>query len=383
MAKKSQLPKRKKRTQKNRKKTTLKPSSPCISISPTQPSTKSKGLCNSEAPQNTHKEKLSISNAPKKLDNYDNDFEHSKRIHTQSCKDHQRRWIASIRNRVFKSTDIKDFKALLGWKSLRADFVPACDLKARNQFGHLVIGEMQRLYDMGLEHPDLDFQWITIVSDHFMLNERGGVAEIYACKKATQDVLRNYTTYNALGVVEIQPIINFPKEQKGKMFAVHTHVFCWGAKGDTAQLKKRSKRFKSSITKLPIHSQTAYHYEGSFGRLGRYMIKPPFEGKEVDFERLVQGKACLKSARRVEKYHDLRLLELNAKLPLEATVFAVRDGVVARTRVIKKLRKWRAGRQGEVVNLQGRVDQLFEDFLRDNKKLKNYKPLLVKYKKGQ
>ncbi|EEW58126.1 hypothetical protein SCH4B_3080 [Ruegeria sp. TrichCH4B] len=383
MATKKQPQKRKKRTQKKQEKTKLKTNSPCPSRSPTQPTTKSNGLDTPEYPQSTQTKKLSINNVPKNLDKYDKDFEHSKRIHTEHCKEHQKRWMRSIKNRRFKSTDIKDFEALLGRKNLHADFVPASDLKARNKFGHFIIDEMLRLYDLWLENPDLDFQWITFVSDHFMFNERDGVAEIYACKKATQDVLRNYTTYNAFGIVEIQPIINFPEGQKGKMFAVHTHVFCWGPKKQTVQLKRHSKRFKSSITRLPIHSQKVRHLEGSFGRLGRYMIKPPFEGKEVNFKRLVQGKACLKPARRVEKHHDFCSFEVGAKTPMEALAFGVRDGVAVRQRIVDKLRSWQASRTGEVVNLKDRVDQLFEDFLRDNKKLKNYKPLVVKYRKGQ
>ncbi len=346
MATKKQIQNRKKQTQKKRKKTSTKPNGPCLRMTTTQTSSNCDDLDNPEYPQGTQTEKLSIGNVPKNLDNYDDDFEHSKKIHTQHCKEHQSRWRTCFENRVFKSTDIKDFDALIGLRSLHADFVPASDMKARYKFGHFIIDEMQRLYDLGLKHPDLDFQWITFVSDHFMFNERDGTAEIYACKKATQDVLRNYTSYNAVGIVETQPIINFPQDQKGKMFAVHTHVFCWGPKGQTPDLKRHSKRFKSSITKLPIHTQAVYHYEGSFGRLGRYMIKPPFEGKEVNFERYAQRRACLKPARRVEKFHDLRLFELNAKTPMEALVFGIRDGVAVRQRIVEKLRNWQASRGG-------------------------------------
>ncbi len=382
--------KNEKRPQKDKKRTPnkgnnpkLKSSGRCIRISPTQQSTKSTDCDSLAHSQSTSRKKLSLDTVPKNLDGYDEDFEHSKEIHKQDCKTHQKRWFATLRNRVFKTTDLKDFEALLGMGDIRADFMPASDLKARNMMGRFLIDEMENLYELGVKNAALDFQWITIVSDHLMLNEREGVAKIYACKKAVQDVLRNYTDYSALGVVETQPIINYPIDQRGKMFSVHAHVFCWGAKSQTAKLKRHSKRFKSSITKLPVHSLTAYHFEGSFGRLGRYMAKPPFEGKEVNFEKLALGKACLSTAKRVEKYHDFRLFETNAKMPLESTLFGVRDGANARMRIAKKLQKWHRDRKGTVFELATRVDRLFEDFLRDNKKLKNYKPLVVKYKKGQ
>lgn len=335
-------------------------------------------------PCDTKTEKLSLNPNSKNLTDYDDDFEESKQIHLEICKDHEPRWIRSFEKRKFKSTDISDFEALLGSGLVYADHMPACDLKLRNKMGNFLIDEMEVLFDLWADNPDLDFKWITFVGDKYMFNERDGVAEIYKCKKAVQDVIRNNTTYNAIGIIETQAIINYPEGQEGKMFSVHAHVLCWGPKGQTAGLKRHSKRFKSSITKLPIFSSKVIHLEGSFGRLGRYMAKPPYEGKEVNYDKLLAGQACLFPARRMEKHHDLRLFELNAKTPMESLIFGVRDGVEVRKRIVKRMIDWQDTRKGKEVRLGHRVDDLFEDLLRDNnKRLKNYKPLKVKFRKGQ
>ena len=319
----------------------------------------------------------------KNLTAYDENFAHSKKIHREICKGHLQKWIRSFLKRKFKATNKADFEALLGSGGAYADHMPACDLKLRNKMGSFMIDEMEVLFNLWINDPDLDFQWISLVSDKYMFDEREGPAEIYKCKKAVQDVQRNNTEYNAIGIIETQAIINYPEGQKGKMFSVHAHVLCWGTKGQTAPLKRHSKRFKSSITKLPIHSSKVVHLEGSFGRLGRYMAKPPYEGKEVNYKKLLAGKACLSPARRMEKHHDFRLFELNAKTPMESLIFGVRGGVEVRQRIVKAMHDWQKTRKGEEVKLGDRVDSLFEKFLKDNnKRLKNYRPLRVKFLKS-
>lgn len=383
MAKPKKFKDPKKKTRKEALKSKKKSAKPCIRMGSAGSRPQQGNPSTDVDPGDTKTEKISINPNSKNLTDYDDDFEDSKRIHLGICKEHMSRWIRSFAKRKFKSTDRSDFEALLGSGLVYADHMPACDLKLRHKMGDFLIDEMEVLFNLWADNPDLDFQWITFVGDKFMFNEREGPAEIYKCKKAAQDVIRNNTDYNAIGIIETQAIINYPEGQEGKMFSVHAHVLCWGPKGQTAGLKRHSKRFKSSITKLPIHSSKVIHLAGSFGRLGRYMAKPPYEGKEVNHDKLMAGKACLSPARRMEKHHDLRLFELNAKTPMESLIFGVRDGVEVRKRIVKRMNDWQKTRKGKEVKLGHRVDALFEDFLQDNKRLKNYKPLTVKFRKGQ
>lgn len=384
MAKPKKFKDLKKKTRKEALRSKKKRSKPCKSTSSPSSRPQQGNPSTDVGPGDTKTEKISMEPNSKNLTDYDDDFEHSKKVHLETCKGHMPRWIRSFEKRKFKTTDISDFEALLGSGLVYADHMPACDLKLRHKMGAFLIDEMEMLFDLWADNPDLDFQWITFVADKHMFNEREGPAENYKCKKAVQDVLRDNTEYNAIGIIETQAIINYPEGQKGKMFSVHAHVLCWGPKGQTAGLKRHSKRFKSSITKLPIHSSKVVHLEGSFGRIGRYMAKPPYEGKEVNHDKLQAGQACLSPARRMEKHHDLRLLELNAKTPMESLLFGVRGGVGTRKRVVKRMVDWQKARKGEEVEIGHRIGALFEDFLKDNnKRLKNYKPLKVKFRKDQ
>lgn len=384
MAKKKKFNDPKKKTRKEALRSKKKRSKPCKRMGPPSSPPQQGSPSTDVDPCDTKTEKISIGANSKNLTDYDANLKDSKEIHLGICKDHMPRSIRSFAKRKFKSTKRSDFEALLGSGLVYANHMPACDLKLRHKMGDFLIDEMEMLFNLWADNPDLDFQWITFVADKFMFNEREGPAEIYRCKKAVQDVIRNNTDYNAIGIIETQAIINYPEGQEGKMFSVHAHVLCWGPKGQTAGLKRHSKRFKSSITKLPIHSSKVVHLEGSFGRIGRYMAKPPYEGKEVNHDKLLAGQACLSPARRMEKHHDLRLFELNAKTPMESLLFGVRDGVEVRKRIVKRMMDWQKTRAGEEVKLGHRVDALFKRFLKDNnKRLKNYKPLKVKFRKGQ
>ena len=303
MAKKKNFHDHKGKTWGEAMKSMKKRDKPCIRINFPTSHQQPDSSCTSVSSCNTVYEPFSVLTNFENQTDYDDDFEHSKDLHRKICQEHQKTWYASTKKRKFITTDLQDYAALLGKGKLCADHMPASDLKLRNKMGGFLIDEMAHLFELGDADPDLDFRWITIVADKYMFNERSGTAEIYKCKQAVQAVLRNHTELDCIGVIETQPIINYPLDQEGKMFSVHAHVFCWGPTKQTAKLKRHAKRFKSSITKLPIHSSRVYHAEGSFGRLGRYMVKPPYEGKEVDYTKLGLGEACLRPARRVEKFH--------------------------------------------------------------------------------
>lgn len=313
---------------------------------------------------------------------YDDGFEHSQELHLDACKHHQQTWFDSFKKRKFITTDLADFKALIGKGGLYADHMPASDLRLRYAMGKFILREMKILFERWEADPSMQVYWITFVDDRYMFNERGGTAEVFKLVQAVQAAIRNYTPLNAFGVIENQAIINYPEGQKGKMLSVHAHVLCWGKESDVKELMKRAKGFKSSITKLPIHIEKVHQLEGSMSRVSRYMPKPPYGGKEVNFEKLENGERCLYPARRLELYHHLRLLEFLAKLPMEYTIFGVGEGKEVRKRIVGEMKSWQQKRKGNVVNLGDRVYALFETFLRENKRLKNYQPLIVNYKRN-
>lgn len=318
-----------------------------------------------------------------KFSRYDDDANHSKKRHRKACKKQRKIIYRCLLNRVFKNTDKDYFLALAGCNKSFADHVPACDVHARYRLGRLLIDEAQELYTKVKYDRKLKMFLVTVVDEKHLVNERGGTFEVSTFKEKVQSALRTYTSFHAVGVIEVHPIVNYPFDSEGKSISLHAHLIWWGhSVKEIKALVKRSKGFKSKITKIPVQAKKIKNVEGHLSGAMRYLVKPHCKGKEVDPRKFGKGKRCLYNSRRMELYHHLRLFEFGAKLPIVQTVFAVKDGKAIRKRVVTNLENWHNERPGTMIKLEHRVYPLFETFLADNKKLKNYKPLIVNWRKS-
>lgn len=255
------------------------------------------------------------------------------------------------------------------------------DLKLRYNFGKLLIDLTSRLSRRANLDDEFKVYWGTFISDQYLLNERKTIVNVHKLQEKIQSVIRNNSDFDAIGIIENQAITNYPKGKIGKSLSIHGHVLLFGGT-DKENLLKRSKGFKTTLTKKPILINSTNIQEGSFTKLARYMAKPPYEGKRVDYNKLEAGKACLKSVTNsLKKYHHFRLFEYMAKMPIEHMKFGVGEGANMRRRLIKDLRNWNISRKGEPLDLSDKVYPMSEDILRNNRKLKNYAPVIVNYKR--
>lgn len=308
----------------------------------------------------------------------------SRRRFKKKCKDHRAFVTTSYKNSQFLEGQKDDFDALLGIRGKYANHMPASDLRLRGVMGRRLIDEIFQLWLRANGDPRLRVYLITFLDDTFLVNERGGEAEPKKCMDKVQAVIRQYTSFNAIGIIENQAMVNYPKGKVGKMLSIHAHVICWGYYPEDCQrLKAQAKGFRTALTKIPVHIAPIKTTEGDFTTVARYLAKPPSEGKNVIYKKLAAGKACLKSVTHgMKKYHHRRLFEYCSKIPMEHTIFGVREGAVIRRKIVTQMNKWQKTRKGTQVQLGGRVDQLFEEFLRNNKKLKNYEPMKVIYRRS-
>jgi len=318
-----------------------------------------------------------------KLESKDVNRAESRRRFKQKCKDHRGYVTASYENRIFSEGQKSEFDALLGIRGVYADHMPASDLKLRGVMGRRIIDEMHSLWLRANSDPRLKVYFITFLDDAYHINERNGVVETKRFMDKVQAVIRQYTSFNAFGVIENQAITNYPKGTSGKTLSVHAHVVCWGYDSDDhSRLVDRAKGFQTTLTEVPIHVQKIQMPEGDFTCVGRYLAKPPSEGKVVNYKKLAEGKACLKSITKgMKKYHHLRLFEYGAKLPMEHTILGVREGAVTRRKIVTLMNAWQKTREGTEMQIGEQVDRLFEKFLANNKKFKNYDPIRVIYKR--
>lgn len=324
----------------------------------------------------------SPSSANLEKDKYDKDKEHSKKLLQRGCKVHIKVVQRAFKNRKFENTAREDIGILLGHDGFYADHMPSSDIRLRYETGKRIIDQWHELYLKSTFDTRLKVFGMTFVDDGFMANERCGTAEVYRLREKVANALRSHTSLNAFCIVENQPIVNYPQDQKGKDFSIHVHGIGWGYDADDPKkLIACAKGFKSSITKLPIHLKPVRLFEGSVSKLARYSIKPPTWGKAVNFDLLAAGARCLFPCKRMELYHHVRLFEYGAKLPMEQTLFGVREGTFMRNAVVSGFKHWHANRKGTEVQIGHRVDDFFETFLSENKKLKNYQPFKVNWQK--
>ncbi|MBR2658228.1 MAG: hypothetical protein IKD58_17425 [Loktanella sp.] len=318
-------------------------------------------------------------NLVKTYTKYDNGPDHSKEIHLENCKEYQKVIHATLKNRVFEQTKMDDYKALIGGKGLVPTGLIASDMKARYCLGKHMIEAIDELHHRKQSDDDLNVYLVTFVDERFNVNIRDGVVEGYMLKDKVYNAIKSHTAMSALAFVENQVMVNYPKGSEGEVMCIHVHTVVWGYdQDDVKRLLTKTRGFKSNITKLPVHCVKMHPTEGSFSRVARYLAKPPYEGKEVDYRKYDEGKPCLFPARRVEKYQHLRLFEYMAKTPIDKMIFSVREGKLIRQKILSDLKAWHRKRKGTRIDTSN-VDGLFERFYVDNGKLKRYRPMRVRW----
>ena len=318
-------------------------------------------------------------NLVKPYTKYDDGPDHSKEIHLEICKEHQNVIHSTLKNRVFKQTKLGDFEALMGGKGLVPTGLIASDMKARYCLGKYTIQAIDELHHRKQSDDDLNVYFVTFVDEQHNVNIRNGVVEGGKQKAKVYNAIKSHTDMSALLFVENQVMVNYPKGSEGEVMCIHVHAVMWGYdEEDVRRLLTNTRGFKSNITKLPVHCVKMHPTEGSFSRVARYLAKPPCEGKEVDFRKYEEGKPCLFPARRVEKYQHLRLFEYMAKTPIDKMIFSVREGKLVRAKVLSDLNAWHRNRKGIRIDTSD-VDGLFERFYADNRKLKRYRPMRVRW----
>jgi hypothetical protein len=296
------------------------------------------------------------------------------------CDQYQGKVRKSYSKRKFTGSQINDFDTLLGVGKKFSDHLPASDMVVRKRFGKYLIKSVKQIWKEQEANKSTNFYFITFIHDEFLISERTGEAEVWRLKEKVQHILRTYSDLSALSIVELQPITNYPKGTEGGSLSLHVHTIAWGPTVLKKQtLSKRAKGFKARLTRIPILSLPISTIN-DLTTIARYIAKPPIKGKYVDYRKLELGKPCLNqiSLEKIEACRHLRLFEYLAKTPIEVTLFGTRDGARYRREIVSKLNSWHKSRRSERVLLGGKVDQLFSEFLSNNKRLKNFNPIRVK-----
>lgn len=265
--------------------------------------------------------------------------------HRERCKSHMVTVHSAYRNRALPDGRLELLNLVLGKKrKCYASYLPASDLRLRDQWGRHMIYELVKLRERMLNVKGVTAHLVTFVDEDFIFNERTGVANVTQLRRKIDNAFRYHAPkLNALVIIELQAMTNYPKGSVGKSLCLHAHAVCYGpnAEQQLDKLCANAKSFKAKLTSRPIYSNIIKNTESDFARVGRYLAKPPFEGKWVNYVKLKQGKACLQSTTEgLKKHHHLRLFEFQAKIPMSEVVFGIRKGSQIRGRVKKEVSLW-------------------------------------------
>lgn len=322
------------------------------------------------------------SKVTKEGNGHDKNLSHSLELHKSDCESYQIAVHKALENRTYSKAPKERFETLLGETPNFADYMPWSDIKVRLEFGKLLISSWARLHTRWKRKPGVFAYWVTFVDEAFLIDDHVGEALVYKLHQKIGNALRYHTKFDAIGIIENQAIINYPKDRTAKSLSLHAHVLCWGPnEDDVKQLVSNAKGFKSKITSKPIHYERVEMTEGSLSRLARYAVKPPLMGKEVNYECLAAGKSCLFPAKRMELHHHLKLFEFNAKLPASQVIFGVRDGSKVVDRIRSGLNAFQKAREGKSLPVRRKAERLFVDFYAENTKLKKFQPMKVLWEK--
>lgn len=223
--------------------------------------------------------------------------------------------------------------------------LPASDITARSQAMRIfysVVDEYMR-YNVPIDTPKLLGTW---TCDTGLTTDDRPHLRLNAFKAKTYQQIRT-TGLHAIGVVEIQPITNYPF-QDTNTFTMHAHGIAWGhtpgpARRAAVRKTNQSRAWSNRLEADPVQLKMPVRTEGGILGWGCYMWDNPDYAKRVRCWR--NGKTSL--ANHVKTYPAglaLRLLEGLSYYSLPNLAFSVRDGKYLRRQWEKELCAWGSAR---------------------------------------
>jgi hypothetical protein len=242
----------------------------------------------------------------------------------------------------FPDNDIDVINSMLGLNG-KSDILMASDISGRSEAS-------KTFSDIMIEHrakapPNRRYLFITICDEIGFSSDRTPIAPIKPLKEAAYQAL-NRAGLNALGVIEVHPLMNFPGKGQGRTLLYHCHLIGWTDKQLTAKEVKialtGSRSWRNSLGATPIHVQAVGDRPEDLSAIAFYLFKAPFAAKN---RRAVPDKpGKFKLLDTIKGYRPdlaLRVLEGWSQISLMDLAFGVgREGSKVRQQLRASLKKW-------------------------------------------
>lgn len=220
-----------------------------------------------------------------------------------------------------------------------------CDVAARKA-SLSILFEVLKESRTTFELPESKTFHITFVDDIGLMSDRQPHMRLNALKRKVDKAIRALKL-SAIVFVEIQPLLNFPAEGKGRTLMLHAHAICWGKvsrRGHRKRLRKlnRSRSWSNCFNAKPVKSRRLKDFDEVL-KIGCYVAKLPHDGKI----RVPIGGGKFRFRPTLKGYPDLlalRIVEGLSHYSLYDAVFSVGEGKHLRLAWKRKVVEWHRAR---------------------------------------
>ena len=265
----------------------------------------------------------------------------------KKAREAEKKFADKIRTYVSKhksvAQDVAIFKDMLGYGRFTNTML-ASDVRLRRQASKY-LGE--GLEKFSKENPDLTFHFWTLTHSRGNISDRDPCIDLKFLRSIIDKAFRKLRL-DAIYVIEMQGVGNFPRKGEGRTMMVHGHVISWTSQPFDIKLVLEDFHsgdvWHNDLSAKPIVIKKIGSAEGELDYLAYYLLKPPYEVKMLE-DRADGGRLKATEAGYRPEF-AARILEGQSQLELKELVRSVNGGKLIRQDWSRRLSSWHRSRQG-------------------------------------
>lgn len=166
---------------------------------------------------------------------------------------------------------------------------------------------------------------------------------------------------NAIVVIEVHPLMNFPDDGKGRLLMFHAHFIAWADEridpDITAAVIQASGAWSNALGADPVHIKEIGDTSVDLAKVAYYLLKPPHSAKNRMPDHKRPGKFLLMDTTKGYRPElAVRVLEGISQVDFAETIFGVNEGSEVRQGLRKAAMGWHRNRLRAGAILDSAVD---------------------------
>lgn len=252
--------------------------------------------------------------------------------------------IAAVRKWHMTPIQKRQFRAMTGTRAI-GKWPLLSDLSARRRASYILIRLMAEHRRSRPTVPPRRYFFLTFIDDIGNTSDRVPEVNLGAIQRKVDKAIRAMRLH-AVGVTEVQALMNYPGKGRGRTLMYHTHLTGWTYDplfNPKAAEKKinQSPSWNNSFDAPPVKITPMTDEEGQIDWLAYYITKLPYDAKNRMPNKKKPGKHILmQTTKGYRPELALRVFEGLSQVELPAVLFGVGEGAEIRKRWRSKLLAW-------------------------------------------